>query len=105
MKYMLPGTNWPGLIADLADEVLGAAALVGGHDVPVAVVSLDRVLEVVEVATAGVGLVAQHHPGPLAVAHRAGAAVGQQVDVDVVRAQQEGVEAGLGQGARPLLRG
>ncbi len=51
----------------------------------------------VEVAAAGVGLVAQHHARPLAVAHGAGAAVGQQVDVDIVGAQQEGVVAGLEQ--------
>ena len=81
----------------LAQEVLGAAALVRGHDEFVAVVLPDRVLEVVVVPAAGVGLVAEHHAGPLTVAHRVRAAVGEQVDVDVVRAQQERVEAGLGQ--------
>ena len=88
-----------GLDERLADEVLGAATLVGGHEVPVAVVALDGLLEVVVVAAAGVGLVAQHHAGPLAVAHGRGARVGQQVDVDVVRVEQEGVVAGLGEGA------
>ena len=79
----------------LADQVLGAASLVGGHDVAVAVVRLDGFFQVVEVAAAGVGFVAQHHARPLAVAHGAGAAVGQQVDVDIVGAQQEGVVAGF----------
>ena len=88
-----------GLDERLADEVLGAAALVRGHEVAVAVVALHGLLEVVVVAAAGVGLVAQHHAGPLAVGHGRGARVGQQVDVDVVRAQQEGVVAGLGEGA------
>ena len=87
---------------DPREDVLGAAALVGRHDVAVAVVLLDRRFEVVEVAAAGVGLVAQHHARPLPVAHRAGAAVGQQVDVDVLGAQQEGVVAGLGDGPRAL---
>ena len=99
MKYMLPGTWSPGLMSVWRDEVLRAAALVGGHDVAVAVVALDRRLQVVEVAAPGVRLVAEHHPGPLAVAHRGRAGVREQVDVDVVRAEQEGVVARLAQGA------
>jgi hypothetical protein len=89
----------------LADQVLGPAALVSGHDVGVAVVAPDRLLHVVEVAAPGVGLVAEHHPGPLPVAHGRGAGVRQEVDVDVVRAQQEGVVAGLAEGrlaGRPI---
>ena len=83
-----------GLDQRLRDEVLGAAALVGGDEVLIAVVGAHGVFEVVEVAAAGVGLVAQHHAGPLAVAHGVGAAVGEQVDVDVFGAEEEGVVAG-----------
>ena len=60
----------------------------GGHDVAVAVVLPHHLLEVVEVAAARVCLVAQHHAGPLAIAHGGGAAVGQQVD-EYVRAVEE----------------
>ncbi len=74
-----------------------------GHDVAVAVVPPHRLLEAIEVAAARVGLVADHQGRPLAVAHRARAAVGQEVDVDVVGAQQEGVVAGPGE--RPLACG
>ncbi len=81
------------------DQILGAASLMRRHQVLVAVVPVDRVFEVVEVLGAGVGLIADHHAGPLAVAHRVGAAVGEQVDVDVARAEQEGVVAGVDQGA------
>ena len=88
-----------GLDDGTADQVFRAAPLVGGDQVAVAVDALHRLFQVVEVAAAGVGLVAQHHARPLAVAHGAGAAVGQQVNVDVVGAEQEGVEAGFGQGA------
>ena len=94
-----------GLDQDARQQVLGAAALVGRDDVAVAVVLLDRRFEVVEVAAAGIGLVAHHHAGPLPVAHRAGAAVGQQVDVDVLGAQQEGVVARLGDGPRAFGAG
>ncbi len=103
VKYMLPGMYWPGLISVWLMQVLGAPALVGGHQVAVAVVGLHRLLQVVKVSAAGIGLVAQHHARPLAVAHGAGAAVGEQVDVHVLGAQEEGVVARLLQGARPLL--
>ena len=83
-------------MSDAGEDVLGAAALVGGHDVVVAVILADRFFQVVEILAAGVGLVAQHHACPLPVAHGAGAAVGEQVDVDVVGAEQEGVIAGVG---------
>ena len=89
----------------LAEQVLGAAALMRRHEVLVAVDLPDRRLEVVEVAAAGVGLVAEHHAGPLAVAHRRGAGVGEQVDVDVLAAQQEGVVAGLADRGLALLAG
>jgi hypothetical protein len=45
----------------------------------------------------GVGFVAHHQPGPLMVAHRAGAGVGQQVDIHVLAIKQERVIARFGQ--------
>jgi hypothetical protein len=94
----VPRHELAGLDQQLRQNVLGAAALVSGDDEAVAVVLLHGFFEVVEVLAAGVGLVAQHHAGPLPVAHRAGARVGQQVDVDVVALEQEGVVAGLTNG-------
>src|SRR5450759_2761533 len=90
----------------LADQVLRPAALVGGNQVRVPVVVLDGLLEVVVVPAAGVRLIAEHHSGPLPVAHGGRAGVRQEVDVDVVRAEQEGVVPGLAQGrlARRALR-
>ncbi|MBF8289998.1 MAG: hypothetical protein HW391_966 [Chloroflexi bacterium] len=79
----------------LADEVLGAAALVGRHDVGVAVEAPDCCLEVEVVAAAGVRLVAEHHAGPLPVAHRRRPRVRQEVDVDVLGPEQKRVVAGL----------
>ena len=88
-----------------ADEVLGAATLVRRHHVTVTVVLAHRVEQVVEVAAAGIGLVAEHHAGPLVVAHGRGARVGEEVDVDVLAAEQEGVVARLGRGRHPLATG
>src|SRR5450756_1900933 len=99
------GHDVAGLDEDLRQDVLGGAALVGGHQVLVAVDLPNRRLEVVEVAAAGVGLVAEHHAGPLAVAHGARAGVGEQVDVDVLALQQKGVVAGLADGALAFLAG
>ena len=90
---------------DLRQDVLGAAALVGRDEVLVAVVLLDGVLERVEVARAGVRLVAEHHAGPLPVRHRARARVGEQVDVAVLGLEQERVVAGLECGALALRAG
>jgi hypothetical protein len=66
---------------------------------------LDGLLEVVKVDAAGVGFVAEHHSGPLAVAHGAGAAVGEQVDIDVFGFEQKGVVAGFPDGFFPFLPG
>ena len=83
----------------LADQVFRAAPLMRGHDVLVAVVFLDRFFQMIEVAAAGVGFIAQHDARPLAIAHRAGAAVGEQIDVDIFRSQQERVVTGFLRGA------
>ena len=88
------GDDVAGLDEDFGDEVFGAASLVGGDDVLVSIVGLDGVLHAVEAAAAGVGFVAEHHGGPLAVAHGGGAGVGEQVDVNVFRSQEKGVVAG-----------
>jgi len=63
------GNDVAGLDENFGDEVLGAASLVRGHDVLVPVILLDNALEAVEALAAGVGFVANHHGGPLAVAH------------------------------------
>lgn len=70
-----------------------AAALIRGDKVFIAIILLDLCLKVVEVPTAGVGFVTQHHACPLVVAHSVGAAVCEKVDVDVFRFQQECVVA------------
>jgi hypothetical protein len=85
--------------------VLRAPALVDRHHVPVTVVLLDGLLKVAEVAAAGVGLVPQHNAGPLVVTHRGGAAVSQQVDVNVRRPEEEGIESSLRDAFLPLLAG
>ncbi|MEI2718807.1 MAG: hypothetical protein V9E87_01495 [Gemmatimonadales bacterium] len=89
----------------LREEVLGAAPLVGGDQLLVAVGVADGLLQVIEVARAGVGLIAHHHAGPLAIAHRAGAGIGEEVDVDVLGAEQEGVVAGVADVALALGAG
>ena len=74
--------------------MLRAAPLVRRDQVLPAVHLAHRRLEPVEAARAGVRLVAELHRGALLLRHRRRAAVGQQVDVDVVGAKQERVEAG-----------
>ena len=79
---------------DLADDVLGGAALVDGQEVLGAEDLHDRLLQPGVGSRAGVGVVGHHHRGDLLVAHGVGAAVGEHVEEDVAVLQQEGVEAG-----------
>ena len=72
--------------------MLGAAPLVGGNHVPVAVDLADGLLEPEEAPRARVRLVAELHRGALLLGERGRAAVGQEIDVDVLGAQQERVE-------------
>ena len=80
---------------DLAQNVFGAAALVARNRVLVAVVLLDCIAQAIKIAATRVSFIAHHDAGPLPVAHRAHTRVGQQVDIDIFRAQQEGVVAGF----------
>ena len=89
------GNVIPRLDEDLRENVLGAAPLVRGDQLRIAVDVADGLLEVVEVSRAGIRLIAHHHPGPLAIAHRARARIGEQVDVDVLGLDEERVETGL----------
>ena len=61
--------------------------------------------KIIIVFTSGIRFVADHHAGPLAVAHRAGAAVGQEVDINIVAGQQEDVVAGIDQGLAAVFEG
>jgi hypothetical protein len=93
------------LYEDLGEDVLRSPTLVRRDQIRVPVVLGHRGLEVVEVRAAGVGFVAEHHASPLIIAHRVRPRVGQEVDVDVLRAQKEGVVAGFLDRALPVLAG
>ena len=93
----------PGLQDRGEQQVLGDAPLVRGDDVAVAEDVADGRLEVIVVPAPGVGLVAQHEPGPLVVAHRRRAAVGEQVHVDRVRGHREDVEPRIADGVLALF--
>ena len=73
------------------DDVLGGAALVRGQEVGHVEQAPDDLLQPEVGCGAGVTLVTGHHRRPLAVAHRARARVGQQVDRHLVRTQLEEV--------------
>ena len=79
------------------ENLLRPAPLMGGNRKAVIEDLLYHLGQAVVAAAAGVRFVADHHRAPLAVAHGARAAVGQQIDVDVFGAQQEGVPTGDGQ--------
>ena len=76
---------------DGREQVFCTTALVGRDDVFEAVVFTHDFFQVVEVAAARIGFVTNHQASPLFVAHRAGAAVGQEVDVNIFGIKQERV--------------
>jgi hypothetical protein len=86
----------------LGENVLGPPPLVGGNHELEAVIVLHRAFQPEIIARSGVGFIAHHDAGPLAVRHGVGAGVGQKVDVDILGAEQEGVESGLSQGLLSL---
>jgi hypothetical protein len=75
-KVHIPRDVLSGLDAVLAEQVFRPASLVGGYDMLVTVVSLDGILQVIEVNAACVGFIAKHHARPLPVAHGAGSTIG-----------------------------
>ncbi len=91
----VPGDDISVRDQDLAQDVLGAATLVGGDQLFVAVHLVHGVDEVVEAPGARIRLIAEHQTGPLVIGHRRRARVGEQIDVHVVGLQQERVVSGL----------
>src|SRR5690606_14250237 len=91
-------------LPDAAEQhVLRAPPLVGGDDVLKPRLPGHRLPQPAAVGAARVRFVAEEHARPLAVAHGAGAAVGQQVDNDLLRRQGEQIVAGFFNPAQPLL--
>ncbi len=86
------GQHRAGRTERLDQELHRAERVVGGADVGVAEHAVDRALEGLEVARAGVGLVADELAGELLLRHRAGA-VRHHVEGDLRRCQLEDVEA------------
>ena len=97
------GHDVAGLAHRREEDALGGPPLVGRDDVAIAEDVPHGRLEAVEAAAAGIGLVPAHHAGPLLGAHRAGSAVGEQVDDHVVGLDLEEVEARLLQDPLALL--
>ena len=90
-KCVLFGTTSPGANHRREQDVLGRAPLVCRDDVGETGDVAHRTLEDRERARAGVRLVSLHHPRPLVHRHGARARVGEQVDQDVLRLEEEHV--------------
>ncbi len=85
-------------------DALGRAALVRRNHVPEAGQIVHHPLQPEEAFAAGVGLVAAHHRRPLLRGHGAGAGIGEQIDQDIARFDEEQVVAGTGQETLALIR-
>jgi len=74
------------------------------HDVLVAEHVLDRAREVIEGLASGIRVVGPHELRELVVAHRVDAAVGQHIEENVPRSEEERVVARFSDGVQPFLR-
>ena len=81
---------------DLREDVLRAAPLMRGDKIFISIILSYSLPQIIKVLAARISFIPQHQARPLAVAHGVGAAVGEQVDVHVRGAQQEGVVARFG---------
>lgn len=86
----------------LRQQVLRTAPLVCRDHMPVAIGRAHRLLEREEAARARIRLVAELHRGSLLLGKGRGAAVGEEIDEDILGAEQEGVVAGGLERAPPL---
>jgi hypothetical protein len=87
------GDEVTGLDQRRKENVLGGAPLMGGHKVFEPEDIVYSLLEAIEAAGAGVGLIALHQRAPLGLAHRARARVRQQINIDIFGAQAKDVVA------------
>ncbi len=76
-------------------HVFSSTALVGGDDEFKTGKFRNGVLHIEKRAGAAIALIAHHHRTPLAVAHRAGAGVRQEVDIHIIALQHKNVLVGL----------
>jgi len=86
-------------------QVLRHASLVRRDHVGEAEDVSHGIAEVEEVSASRIRLVANHQPGPLAIAHRRGSAVGQEIYVDAVGGNRKDVHAGITDQSLPIFTG
>ena len=60
-------------------------------------------LEVVKISTPRISLIPHHDPGPLPIAHGTRPTIGEQVDINTLGGEQEGVVARFGHHSLPIL--
>ena len=94
IEVRIGGDDVPRLAHHGEQDALGGASLVRRDHVAEAGELVHHALQAEEALAAGVGFVAAHHRRPLLRGHGAGAGIGQQVDQDVARLDQEEVVAG-----------
>ena len=99
------GHHVPGLHEGAGDDVFTGAALVGGKQVFLAEDVLHGLLQTVKALGTGIGVIRPEHGGNLVVAHGVDAGIRQHVQINVIRAQLEGVEPGFLRGFQAAFHG
>ncbi len=101
-EVVIHGHHVAGFNKSFGQQVFRRASLVSRQQILKSQNFLDRIGQLIETLAAGVSLVRNHHGAQLVVAHGVGAAVGQHVQEDIARAQEESVITGLADGLQAL---
>ena len=74
-------------------QVFRNTTLMGGDNMFEAKNIVDGLFKMIIIFAPGVGFIAEHHTGPLVIAHRRSAAIGQQINVNGICGNSEYVES------------
>ena len=95
VKVRVVGHDVALLAHHVEEDAFGGAALMRGNNVAKSENGLNGIAKTREAGRAGVGFVAAHHRGPLFGGHGGSAGIGEQVDQDGFRSDQEEIVAGV----------
>ena len=104
IKVGIAGDNQPGLGNYRKQDPFSRSTLVGWDDVLEAGDIANSLLEPEKTPAAGIRFIPNHHGAPLAIAHRAGSAIGQIIDQNILGPNHEEIVFGRFENGQPLLR-
>ena len=104
IEMAVVGDDVAGLQAGGRENAFGRPALMDRKNMLEAGDLAHRVFETMPRCASRIAFISEHQCGPLAGRHRARAAIGQKIDCDIVRIEQENIVVGGCQTCFPVVR-